>query len=147
MSVKEIKQAIFEVWDDIPQEEYQIGDRKVFIRGLSAYDLEVYRKWKNSADDLKSCSANSKLVQLSLYDERGSRLIDDLEVNQINGKFGSRIDEIVDVILRVNGFNPVGADAILKNLRKILGDAGLRELRENITALLESSSSGTAPTS
>jgi hypothetical protein len=147
MSLKEDKQAIIEEWDKIPQEDVEIGGRKVVIRGLTAYDLEVYRKWKNGSDELRACSAGAKLVQLSVYNKEGNRLFDDNEVNQINGKFGMKIDELVDTILRVNGFNMVGADAILKNLRKILGDSGLRELHESISVLLASSASATPSTS
>jgi hypothetical protein len=147
MSLKEDKQAILDEWDKIPQEDYEIGGRKIVIRGLTAYDLEIYRKWKNGSDELRSCSAGSKLVQLSLYTKDGNRFFEDAEVNEINGKFGTKIDELVDVILRVNGCNAVGADAILKNLLKILGVAGLRELQESISVLLASFASATLPTS
>jgi len=147
MAIDEIKQAIFKALEEIPEEDYEIGGQKIVIRGLSAYELNVYRKWKNNADELKSCSAMAKLIQLSLYKKDGSRLIGDDEVNQINGMFGTKIDEIEGAVLRVNGFNDLGVDAIIKNLRKILGDAGLRELRESINVLLPNSSSNTAPTS
>jgi hypothetical protein len=141
------KEDILKELEEIPTEEITIGKTKVTVRALTCYDCAVWRAFHNSPDELVRTSNTAKLIQLSLYDKKGNRLFEDKEINELNGKFGKKIDDIVDVIQRVNGWSQAGQEAILKNLQRTLGVAGLRELQGNITVLLQNSEKDTATTS
>lgn len=147
MSAKELKEAFLSLRDNMPKEDYQINGKKYIVKSLSSYQIEQWRLWQSSEDEIVKCSASAKLVQLSLCDDKGNRLFEDNEVNKIVGVLGHYIDEIADIALRISGYTTRGREAILKNLKKILGDDGLQELRDSITAQLQSSSEDTPPTS
>jgi hypothetical protein len=150
MSVKDIKEAVAaqQLKQKEIQEDYTFCGQQVTIKRITAHYFEEAREWSDSQDINTRRAAKAKMVQLCFYEpDTGVRIYDDNEVNQLVGFDAIDIDDAYHACLRVNGFSPAGKEGILKNLLKILGEDGLRELREIIDARLQSSSKDIPTTS
>lgn len=121
-------------------------DAWVFV--ISGAEIEAYWECTRSPETAKKKLALATLVAVSLCDKNGKRRYEDLDVTRLAGfKPAKELDNIKDIALRINGYGAEGVEEILKNLLRMIGEDGLRDLQENITSLLKSSSKSTVPTS
>lgn len=128
-SARQIKSAIMEL--KVPKEEHQVAGVKVWVHGLTSYQLEDWRQLKNNPEGVDINLTTAKLLQLSLHDGSGAPVFTEKELAIIAGRPALDIEPLSRVILRLSGFGPAAEAAILKNLLKTLGDAGLSELPES----------------
>jgi len=128
-SARQIKAAIMEL--KVPKEEHQIAGVKVWVHGLTSYQLEDWRQLKNNPAGIDANLITAKLLQLALRDWSGAPVFTEIELAIIAGRPAMDIEPLSRVILRLSGFGPEAEAAILKNLLKTLGDAGLSEQPES----------------
>ena len=115
----------------VPKEKHQVAGIDVWIYGLTSYQLEEWRQLKNNPDQIDINLATAKLIQLALRDETGAPVFKQNEIAIIAGRPALDIEPLSRVILKLSGFGVEAEAAILKNLLKTLGDAGLSEQPEN----------------
>jgi len=119
----------------------------VWVRELSSGELETWREICRCEDDNTRRLNAAKLLQISLQDEDGSQIFDEKEIAVIGGMPARTIEPLVKATLRLSGYGAGADQAILKNLRKILGAAGLSDLLESRDAQDENSTNDTPPES
>lgn len=120
---------------------------EVWVRELSSFELETWREICRCEDDNTRRLNAAKLLQISLQDEDGVQIFDEKEIAVIGGMPARTIEPLVRATLRLSGYGAEADQAILKNLRKILGAAGLSDLLESKDALSESSTKDIQPAS
>ena len=147
LKAKDIKDAIMK--EDIRKEKHPVPgtDKEVWAHELTSYQLETWREFCRSDDENMRRLNAAKLLQLALHDESGGPVFSDKEIAIIAGRPARMIEPLVRTILRLSGYGAEGDMAILKNLRKILGAAGLSDLLESSDAPSGISGGNTQPTS
>jgi len=120
---------------------------EVWVYELTSYELETWREICRAEDDNMRRLNAAKLLQLSLRDAEGNRIFDEEEIAIIGGKPAHLIEPLTKIILRLSGYGAEADQAILKNLRKILGAAGLSDLLGSSTAASGNSTADIPPTS
>ena len=138
-SAKEIKKAILDLRSQIPKEEQEIAGVKVWVYGLTSYELEEWRLLRNNPETVDSKLSTAKLLQLALRDETGAKIFKANELAIIAGLWARDLEPLSRVALKLSGFGVEAEADILKNLIKTLGVAGLSEQPGNTSAALPSS--------
>jgi len=129
--------------NQIPKEEQEIAGVKVWVHGLTSYELEEWRILRNNPEGTNANLTTAKLLQLALRDETGARIFTAKELAIIAGLPARNIEPLAKVALRLSGYGVEAEAAILKNLMKIPGDDGSSEQPENTDAQSQSSSEDT----
>jgi len=147
LKAKEIKDAIMK--EELRREKHPLPGtgKEVWICELTSYQLETWREFCRSDDENMRRLNAAKLIQLTLHDEAGGPVFGEKEIAIIAGRPARMIEPLVKIILRLSGYGAEGDMAILKNLRKILGAAGLSDLLESSDAPSEISTGDIQPTS
>ena len=143
VTAKEIKRAVMDLRNQIPKEEQEIAGVKVWVHGLTSYELEEWRILRNNPEGTNANLTTAKLLQLALRDETGARIFTAKELAIIAGLPARNIEPLAKVALRLSGYGVEAEAAILKNLMKIPGDDGSSEQPENTDAQSQSSSEDT----
>jgi len=117
--------------EQIPKEEMTIAGCKVWVHGLTGYQMEEWRLMRNS-DGADARLSGAKLVQLAMRDAEGVRIFEPNELTIIAGLPASDTEPIVETALRLSGYGAGAQETILKNLVKTLGADGLFGLLESI---------------
>lgn len=120
---------------------------EVWVQELSSYELETWREICRCDDENMRRLNAAKLLQMSLHDEDGNQIFEEKEIALIGGMPASTIEPLVKKTLRLSGYGVEAEKAILKNLQKILGVAGLSGLLESSDALPESLAKDIQPAS
>lgn len=141
---KDIKEAIMA--QKAGREEHEIAGCKVWIYGLSAYQMEQWRQMRQS-EKADAFLSSAKLVQLAMRDEQGERIFEDNELTQLAGRPNQLLEPVVEKALKLSGYGADAQEAILKNLHKTLGDDGLFALLASIGARCPNCSKDIPPTS
>lgn len=141
-SAKQIKHTILNLKNQIPKEEHEIAGIKVWVFGLTSYELEDWRLMRNSPE-ADSRLSMAKLVQLAVRYEDGTQIFQANEIAILAGLPARDIEPISKVAMRLSGYGIEAEELILKNLLKIPGGDGLSEQHENINAASPSSSDDT----
>ena len=129
VTAKQIKAAIMEL--KVPKEKHQVAGVDVWVHGLTSYQLEDWRQLKNNPEGTDANLTTAKLIQLALRDESGAPVFTEKELAIIAGRPAMDIEPLSRAILKLSGFGPEAEAAVLKNLLKTLGDAGLSESPES----------------
>ena len=140
------KQAILNRRQKMPKEEYQIGEQKVWFRGLKGREWE---DWKTAASDPEKIDpnlVNAKIIQMSMCEEDGSLVFNETDIMALGEMWMSDIKPMLEIIFRLNGIGASSYEAILKNLVKILGIDGLFDLLASINVRCPNCSKDTATT-
>ena len=124
VTAKQIKKAIMEL--NLPKEEHQVAGIKVWVHGLTSYQLEDWRQLRNNPN-MDGRLATAKLLQLALRDESGAPVFKENELAIIAGRPATDIEPLSRVILRLSGYGVEAEEAILKNLLKTPGGGGSSE--------------------
>ena len=131
-SAKQIKKAILDLRNQIPKEEQEVAGVKVWVHGLTSYELEEWRLLRNNPDVVDNKLSTAKLLQLALRDETGARIFKANELAMIGGLPAKDIEPLSRVALKLSGYGVEAEAAILKNLLMTPGDDGSSEQPENI---------------
>jgi hypothetical protein len=126
-STKQIKMAIMNLRNQVPKEEQEIAGIKVWVYGLTSYELEDWRLLRNNPGAEDARLSTAKLLQLALRDETGTKVFTDKELAIIAGLPAKDIEPLSRVALRLSGFGVEAEASILKNLLKIPGGGGMSE--------------------
>lgn len=127
LSVKQIKKAILDLRNQIPKEEHEIAGVKVWVYGLSSYELEEWRLLRNNPEAVNTKLSTAKLLQLTLRDETGTQIFESNELALIGGLPAKDLEPLSRVALKLCGYGVEAESAILKNLLKIPGGDGSSE--------------------
>ena len=130
-SAKQIKKAILDLRNQIPKEEQEVAGVKVWVHGLTSYELEEWRLLRNNPDVVDNKLSTAKLLQLALRDETGTRIFKANELAMIGGLPAKDIEPLSRVALKLSGYGVEAEAAILKNLLMTPGDDGSSEQPEN----------------
>jgi len=130
-SIKEIKLAIMDLRNQIPKEEQEVAGVKVWVHGLTSYELEEWRMLRNNPEGIDANLSTAKLLQLALRDETGARIFTVKELAIIAGLPAKDIEPLSRVALRLSGYGVEAEAAILKNLLRTPGGDGLSEQPES----------------
>lgn len=130
-SAKQIKKAILDLRNQIPKEEQEVAGVKVWVHGLTSYELEEWRLLRNNPDVVDNKLSTAKLLQLALRDETGARIFKANELAMIGGLPAKDIEPLSRVALKLSGYGVEAEAAILKNLLMTPGDDGSSEQPEN----------------
>lgn len=131
LSAKQIKRAIMDLRNQIPKEEQEVAGVKVWVFGLTSYELEEWRLMRNNPEAVDIQLATAKLLQLALRDETGAKIFTAKELAIIAGLPAKDIEPLSRVALRLSGYGIDAEAAVLKNSLKISGGDGLSEPQEN----------------
>jgi len=104
---------------------------KVWIHGLTSYELEEWRMLRNNPEGIDANLSTAKLLQLSLRDETGAKIFTAKELAIIAGLPAKDLEPLSRVALRLSGYGVEAEAAILKNLLRIPGGDGSLEQPEN----------------
>lgn len=143
LSAKQIKRAFLDLKNQIPKEEHEVAGIKVWVYGLTSYELEEWRLMRNNPEAVDTKLSTAKLLQLSLRDETGAKIFTAKELAIIGGLPAKNLEPLSRVAMKLSGYGVDAEAAILKNLLKTLGADGLSELLESTNAASQSSSEGT----
>jgi len=147
-TAKQIKDAFMK--ESLKKEKHPLPwapEIGVMVYELTSYELETWRELNKSEDDNMRRLNAARLLQHSLHDEDGNPVFGEKEIAIIGGRPARMIEPLVRIILRLSGYGAEGDMAVLKNLRKILGAAGLSDLLESSDAPSGSSADDTPPES
>jgi len=148
LKAKEIKDAMMK--EEIRKEKHEMelaaGNIEVWVHELTSYQLETWRECCRSEDENARRANAAKLLLIALHDEAGNLVWDEKEIAILAGRPSRILEPLVRVVLRLSGYGAEADMAILKNLRKILGAAGLSDLLESSDAPSPSSTDDTPPT-
>ena len=149
LKAKEIKDAMMK--EDIRKEKHEMelsaGIIEVWVHELTSYQLETWRGLCHSDnEDMQKLNA-AKLLQMALHDEAGNLVWEVNEIAILAGRPSRIIEPLVRATTRLSGYGEKGAEAILKNLAKILGAVGLSGLLVSSDAPSGISTGDTQPTS
>ncbi|MFB0523917.1 MAG: hypothetical protein ACETVZ_00125 [Phycisphaerae bacterium] len=142
-TAKQIKRAILDLKNQIPKEEQEIAGVKVWVYGLTSYELEEWRLVRNNPEAVATKLSTAKLLQLALRDETGAQIFKANELALIGGLPAKDIEPLSRVAMKLSGYGIEAEAVILKNLLKIPGGDGSSEQPESIDAASPSSSSDT----
>ena len=131
VTAKEIKLAFLDLKNQIPKEEVDIAGIKVWVHGLTSYQLEEWRMLRNNPEGIDAYLSTAKLLQLALRDETGACIFTAKELAIIGGMPAKDIEPLSRVALRLSGYGVEAEEAILKNLLKIHGDDGSSNSQES----------------
>jgi len=140
---KQIKKAILDLRNQIPKEELEVAGVKVWVYGLTSYELEDWRLVKNNPELVNTKLCTAKLLQLALRDETGAQIFQVKELAMIAGLPAKDLEPLSRAALKLSGFGVEAEADILKNLLKICGDVGSSEQPGNTDAASPSSSETT----
>lgn len=129
--------------NQIPKEEVDVAGIKVWVHGLTSYELEEWRILRNNPERINANLSTAKLLQLALRDETGTCIFTAKELAIIGGLPAKDIEPLSRVALRLSGYGVEAEAAILKNLLRIPGDDGSSNLQENTSVPSPSSSEDT----
>lgn len=138
-SAKEIKRAMLDLRNQIPKEKVEVAGVKVWVYGLTSYELEEWRLVRNNPEAVDVKLSTAKLLQLALRDETGARIFTAKELAIIGGLPAKDIEPLSRVALRLSGYGIEAEEAILKNLLRTSGGDGSSDSQENTNAALPSS--------
>jgi len=130
-STKEIKLAILDLRNQIPKEEVDVAGIKVWIHGLTSYELEEWRILRNNPEGINANLSTAKLLQLALRDESGAKIFTAKELAIIGGMPAKDLEPLSRVALRLSGYGVEAEKAILKNLLRTPGVGGSSEQPES----------------
>ena len=131
VSAKEIKRAIMDLRNQIPKEEHEVAGIKVWVHGLTSYELEEWRILRNNPEGTDANLSTAKLLQLALRDEIGAKIFTAKELTIIAGLPAKDIEPLSRVALRLSGYGVEAEAAILKNLLRTPGGDGSSEQPES----------------
>ena len=117
--------------NQIPKEEKEIAGVKVWVYGLTSYELEEWRLVRNNPDMVDAKLSTAKLLQLTLRDETGVKIFREKELAIIAGLPAKDLEPLSRIAMKLSGYGVEAEEAILKNLLKIPGDDGSSEQPEN----------------
>jgi hypothetical protein len=123
-SSKQIKQAILNLRNQIPKEEQEIAGVKVWVYGLTSYELEEWRLLRNDPEAVDNKLSTAKLLQLALRDENGNQVFNANELALIGGLPAKDIEPLARAAMKLSGYGIEAGEAIAKNLQKIPGGDG-----------------------
>jgi len=135
LTARDIKQKILNLRDQIPKEEQEFAGTKVWIHGLTSYDLEGWRLVKNNSDPEISKLATAKLLQLTMRTETGERIFKENELTIIAGLPSIELEPIATIAMRLSGYGITAQADVLKNSLPTSGEGGLSEQPENTDAV------------
>ena len=115
----------------IPKEEHEIAGVKVWVYGLTSYELEDWRLLRNNPKAEDTQLATAKLLQLALRDESGVKIFTPKELAIIAGLPARDLEPLSRVAMKLSGFGVEAEAAILKNLLKTHGEDGSSEPPES----------------
>ena len=138
-TTKEIKLAIMDLRNQIPKEEVEVAGIKVWVHGLTSYQLEEWRMLRNNPEGIDANLSTAKLLQLALRDENGAQIFTAKELAIIGGVPAKDIEPLSRVALRLSGYGVEAEAAILKNLLRIPGGDGSSEQPESTNVPSQSS--------
>ncbi len=118
--------------NQIPKEEQEVAGVKVWVHGLTSYELEEWRMLRNNPVGTDANLSTAKLLQLALRDETGARIFTAKELAIIAGLPALDIEPLSRVALKLSGYGVEAEAAILKNLPKTSGGDGSLEQPESI---------------
>lgn len=127
--------------NQIPKEEHEVAGIKVWVYGLTSYELEEWRLVRNNPDAVDAKLSTAKLLQLALRDETGAKIFSAKELAIIGGLPAKDLEPLSRTAMKLSGFGVEAEAAILKNLLKTLGGDGSSESQESTNAASPSSSS------
>lgn len=130
----QIKRAVMDLRDQIPKEEHEIAGIKVWIHGLTSYELEGWRLVRNNPDEGLVRLSTAKLLQLSMRDETGVRVFQDNELAIIGGLPAIELEPLSRAAMRLSGYGVEAQGEILKNLLQTPGGNGSLEQPESTNA-------------
>jgi len=139
-SADQIKRAIMDLRNQIPKEEHEVAGVKVWVHGLTSYELEEWRLVRNNPEAVDTQLATAKLLQLALRDETGAHIFKANEVAIIGGLPAKEIEPLSRVAMKLSGYGVEAEAIILKNLLRTPGGDGLSGPPENTNAASPSSS-------
>jgi len=142
-SAKQIKHAFLELRNQIPREECEVAGVKVWIHGLTSYELEEWRLLRNNPEAVDVQLSTAKLLQLALRDETGAKIFTAKELAIIAGLPARDLEPLSRVAMKLSGYGVEAEAAILKNLMRTPGGDGSLEQPENTNAASPSSSKDT----
>jgi len=127
VTAKQIKLAMMDLRNQIPKEEAEVAGIKVWVFGLTSYELEEWRLLRNNPTAVDAQLATAKLLQLALRDEKGARVFTAKELAIIAGLPARDLEPLSRVAMRLIGYGVEAEAAILKNLLKTPGGGGSSE--------------------
>jgi len=130
-STKEIKLAIMDLRNQIPKEEQEVAGVKIWVHGLTSYELEEWRMMRNNPEGIDANLSTAKLLQLALRYETGAKIFTAKELAIIAGLPAKDIEPLSRVALRLSGYGVEAEAAILKNLLGTPGGGGSSEQPES----------------
>lgn len=131
VTVKQIKQAFLNLKNQIPKEEHEIAGIKVWVFGLTSYELEEWRLVRNNPDAMDAKLSTAKLIQLAVRDETGARIFSNKELAIIGGMPARELEPLSRIAMRLSGYGPEAEADILKNLLGTPGEDGSSEQPES----------------
>ncbi len=125
--------------NQIPKEEVDVAGIKVWIHGLTSYELEEWRMLRNNPEGIDANLSTAKLLQLALRDETGAKIFSAKELAIIGGLPAKDIEPLSKVALRLSGYGIEAEAAILKNFLRTPGGDGSSEQPESTSVPSQSS--------
>ena len=146
-TTQQIRQAIeYQQAAGFKPEKATFFGQEVWVWPLSSYEMESWRAYVKSKDDMEIRKNVAKLIQISLRTEDGAVLYPSDSVDMIAGfRPAIELDRIEEIAMRVNGYSSAGMEDILKNLSTTPGDSGSPGSPESIDAASENCSKDTQP--
>ena len=117
--------------NQIPKEEAEVAGIKVWVYGLTSYELEEWRLVRNNPEAVDTKLSTAKLLQLALRDENGAKIFSAKELAIIGGLPAKDLEPLSRVAMKLSGYGVEAEAAILKNLLKISGGDGSLEQPES----------------
>jgi hypothetical protein len=139
---KKIKRAIMDLRNQIPKEEHEVAGVKVWVHGLTSYELEEWRLVRNNPDAVDTKLSTAKLLQLTLRDETGVRIFSPNEIAILGGLPAKDLEPLSRTAMKLSGYGVEAEAAILKNLLTIPGGDGSSEQPESTSVPSPNSAEG-----
>lgn len=117
--------------NQVPKEEHEVAGVKVWVYGLTSYELEEWRLVRNNPEAVDIKLSTAKLLQLALRDETGARIFGDKEIAIIAGLPARDLEPLSRVAMKLSGYGIEAEAAILKNLLMTPGGDGSSEQPES----------------
>ena len=116
------KQQIFAI-SDVQREVVKVpewgGD--VLVQGLTGRERDAYEATiitqRKGETKVNLINARSKLVALSVIDEQGNRLFDDMDVAQLGAKSAVALERVFDVARRLSGMSDEDMEELTTDLK------------------------------
>jgi hypothetical protein len=107
MDRNELRSLILEA-QDLPTEIVDVPewDTKVYVRGLTAEDMDVYiRDTTNEGQGFSWKNARALLVVRTVVDEAGERIFSDNDAGAVGAKSAQAVGKLFDVASKLCGFS------------------------------------------